>query len=523
MVIRVKLAVSFAVFLVACQYRFDADGAGCEADGGCPSGYACSAERVCRTMRTDGGGGTGGGSTAGGSTGGGATGGGSTGGGATAGGATAGGATAGGATAGGATAGGATAGGATAGGATAGGATAGGATAGGATAGGATAGGATAGGATAGGATAGGATGGGSGACTPNPCTELNKTVCTDVSGTALCSCVPGHVLDPLARCVAADAGLYESALLLHDREGASAIAWIDGAGLQRLMPIIPPADAGLGFSNWLRASAVITEQRAYVLYTGLGGGGGFVSISTSSGQATVLIPSLAFSEWDEVFPVSCAEASCYRFVFHKRAPSTAAVVDFVNTAALDGGSWTPYQRDIISIDAPHYTHWWPASVGRAPGSNSVIGLYSQGDGGVATLEVNVAGGDAGMFVRGAGGPLVTAWGNMSAGWDILAPTWAERSPGPVFAYSQVQTGANFVGFTGGAANVLATWPNGSYASWHDLAFLDNELIVFYRRDTGASAWGHLNPTLMPPFQARTGTLGLDAGYDMVVAPLPVQ
>ncbi len=69
-----RIFVVAGLCIAACQYQFDPEGSGCAADGACPSGYVCSAERVCRLANSAGdsgtSGGSGGGSTSGGSGGG---------------------------------------------------------------------------------------------------------------------------------------------------------------------------------------------------------------------------------------------------------------------------------------------------------------------------------------------------------------------------------------------------------------------------------------------------------------------
>ncbi len=70
-----RTLVFIGVGIAACQYQFDPEGTGCASDGSCPTGYVCTAERVCRmaSAMTDsgmGGGASGGGLSGGGSAGG---------------------------------------------------------------------------------------------------------------------------------------------------------------------------------------------------------------------------------------------------------------------------------------------------------------------------------------------------------------------------------------------------------------------------------------------------------------------
>lgn len=56
-----RTLVVIALGIAACQFQFDAEGTGCASDGSCPTGYVCSAERVCRLATGSADSGTGGG------------------------------------------------------------------------------------------------------------------------------------------------------------------------------------------------------------------------------------------------------------------------------------------------------------------------------------------------------------------------------------------------------------------------------------------------------------------------------
>lgn len=286
---------------------------------------------------------------------------------------------------------------------------------------------------------------------------------------------------------------------------------------------------SGLTTNTWPApdGGTIPASSVAYLLFLHTANGGGsLVRLDVATGAATVVIPSLPFSGWDEAIPVFCDNPGspfCLRYVFHKRSSRTAAIVDFKYDFPLDGGAWSIEQRDALLGTAPDYAHWWRVEAGR-PSTASQLGMYSPGDGGVATVRVQVSDSDAGMFERSGGAVVVANLGNVGANWAQPTPLGTEGAEVFFHGGATGSGAAALVRLAPAGLSVLSAWPAATWAPWSDVVMASPEttsgqLLFFGSGVDGGAMLGNLKADRLPVFQPGA-RLALDGGYELLV-PVP--